>query len=112
MAWLILIWSMLAALSGFVLWRDALDPHGMVIEGIKFWLSYKSRLGPLSLLVLCVLTFAMIMQANGLRQRVARLPAVLAAHWRKAGWIFAGVGLVGALVAVWVLRAFPYSGDE
>ena len=112
MAWLILIWSRLAALAGFVLWRDALDPHGMVIEGIKFWLSYKSRLGPLSLLVLCVLAFAMIMQANGLRQRVARLPAVLAAHWRKAGWIFAGAGLVGALVAVWVLRAFPYSGDE
>jgi hypothetical protein len=54
----------------------------------------------------------MIMPANGLRQRVARLPAVRATHWRKAGWIFAGAGLVGALAAVWVFRAFPYSGNE
>jgi hypothetical protein len=112
LAWLILIWGILAALAGFVLWRDALDPRGMVIEGITFWLSYKNRLGPLSLLVLCVLVFAMILQANGLRQRVAGLPAVLATHWREAGWIFAGAGLVGALASVWVLRAFPYSGDE
>jgi len=112
LALLILIWGMLAALAGFVLWRDAVDPHGMVIEGIRFWLSYKSRLGPLSLLVLCVLVFAMILQANGLREKVAGLPAVLATHWRKAGWIFAGAGIVGAFMVVWVLRAFPYSGDE
>jgi hypothetical protein len=52
LAWLILIWGMLAILAGFVLWRDAVDPNGMLIEGIKFWLSYKSRLGPLALLVL------------------------------------------------------------
>jgi hypothetical protein len=63
-------------------------------------------------LVFCALVFAMIVQANGLRQLVASLPAVLATHWRKAAWLFAGAGLVGALAVVWLLRAFPNSGDE
>jgi hypothetical protein len=36
LAWLILIWGMLATLAGFVLWRDAVDPHGMVVEGLWF----------------------------------------------------------------------------
>ena len=112
LAWLILIWGTLAALAGFVLCRDALDPHGMVIEGMTFWLSYKSRLLPLSLLVLCAVVFAIIAQADGLRQRAARLPVLVATHWRKAGWIFAGAGLVGAFASIWALRAFPYSGDE
>jgi hypothetical protein len=68
LAWLILIWGMLATLVGFVLWRDAVDPHGMVVEGLWFWISFRSRLGPLSVLVFCALVFAMIVQANGLRQ--------------------------------------------
>lgn len=109
---LVLIWLMLAALAGFVLWRDAMDPHGMIVEGLRFRISYLSRLGPLAVLVLYSLVFAMVMQVNGLRQRVAGLPALLAAYWREATWFLVGAGLVGALVIVWVLRAFPNSGDE
>lgn len=34
------------------------------------------------------------------------------ANWRKIVWLLIGAGIGGSLVIVWVLRAFPNSGDE
>ena len=44
--------------------------------------------------------------------RAAFLIAFVEHHWRPAASLLIGIGIAGGLAAVWVLRAFPNSGDE
>jgi hypothetical protein len=62
--------------------------------------------------VLILLGLVLAIQATDLVARFAAVPATLAAHWRGVALGVAIAGFVGSLAVVWVLRAFPNSGDE
>jgi len=70
------------------------------------------RLLPLGALLLGGIAFAVMLRAMGLAPRGQSLASALSGDWRRyaALLIAAAVGL--SLAAVWLLRAFPNSGDE
>ncbi len=66
-------------------------------------------------LSLYALVFAAVFQVIAAREIVSRaafLIVFVEHHWRLAASLLIGVGIGGGLAAVWVLRAFPNSGDE
>jgi hypothetical protein len=70
---------------------------------------------PFVVLGLYALGFAAAIQAIGaedVARRIASLAAFIARHRRLVASLPIGIGIAGALLAVWVLRAFPNSGDE
>jgi hypothetical protein len=76
--------------------------------------------GPQQLVTLAVLGlyaigFAVAVRAigaEGVARRIASLTAFAERHRRLAAALPIGLGIAGALLAVWVLRAFPVSADE
>jgi hypothetical protein len=50
--------------------------------------------------------------AQGLPLQSGSLRTLMVAHSRIALWCLFGAGIAGSLAGVWVLRAFPNSGDE
>jgi hypothetical protein len=67
---------------------------------------------PLAVLGLYALGFAAAVPAAEAEGMILRLAALVERRRRLAASLLIGVGLAGALVAVWILRAFPNSGDE
>jgi hypothetical protein len=70
---------------------------------------------PLPLLgaaVLTLLGLGLAVQATKLVPWFATFPSALAAHWRGVALGVTVAGFAGSIAIVWVLRAFPNSGDE
>jgi hypothetical protein len=70
---------------------------------------------PFAVLSLYALGFAAAVQAigaEGIAARAASLVALVERRQRLAASLLIGIGIAGALLAVWILRAFPNSGDE
>jgi hypothetical protein len=70
------------------------------------------RLLPLALLLAAAATFAMALRELGLAARTAGWAERLSPTWQRHRAIVVGAGVLLSLVIVWVLRAFPNSGDE
>ncbi len=66
----------------------------------------------LSIWTLCALGVVVILEQSPFAARAASSALAPAAAQRRAAWFFIGVGVAGSLAFVWVLRAFPNSGDE
>jgi hypothetical protein len=62
--------------------------------------------------VLVLLGFVCAAQATNLVAGLAALPGALVAHWRQVVLVVSLAGFAGSIAVVWVLRAFPNSGDE
>jgi hypothetical protein len=73
------------------------------------------QLAILAVLGLYVLGFTVAVQASaakGLAQRTASLAAFAERHQHRAALVLLGIGIAGALAAVWVFHAFPLTADE
>src|SRR5579875_1683343 len=86
------VWLLLAA---------ALADIGLAFAGLNPARGYRVLI-PFAVLGLYALGFAVAVRAAGAEGIVLRLAALAERRWR----------LAAALLAVWVLRAFPNSGDE
>jgi hypothetical protein len=67
---------------------------------------------PFAVLGLYALGFAAAVPAAEAEEIVLRLAALVERRRHLAALLLIGSGIAGALVAVWILRAFPNSGDE
>lgn len=111
---LVAIWGVLAEISALIIWFGAVQPWGMLglmLDG-EMTISYGDRLWPLGALALCGVGCAVVVRSTDLAFRAASLPSFLAKHRFAVAGLLIGVGLAGAIVAVWVLRSFPNSSDE
>ncbi|HTV90860.1 MAG TPA: hypothetical protein VME41_17745 [Stellaceae bacterium] len=70
------------------------------------------RLLPLALLLAAAATFALLLRELGLAPRTLAWAGQLSGGWRRNSGLAAAVAVLLSLVVVWVLRAFPNSGDE
>jgi hypothetical protein len=109
---LFLLWSVLTGFCLIVLLLDARQPRGILFLDWFLIISVRQRLLPLAALGLGGLAFAVAVQKTGLARGAAALPAKVTRHWRIMAWLTIGIGVAGALTTVWILRAFPNSGDE
>jgi hypothetical protein len=66
----------------------------------------------LGLYALCCVAAVRAVGAEGVVRRIASLAALAERRRGLATALPVGIGIAGALIAVWVLRAFPNSGDE
>src|SRR3954453_7697605 len=66
----------------------------------------------LSLYALVFATAFQVIAAGEISSRAISLMAFIEYHRRLAASLLIGIGIAGGLAAVWVLRAFPNSGDE
>src|SRR5579875_1550690 len=96
------VWLLLAA---------ALADVGLAFAGLNPARGYRVLI-PFAVLGLYALGFAVAVRAAGADGIVLRLAALAERRWRLAAALLIGLGCAGALLAVWVLRAFPNSGDE
>jgi hypothetical protein len=96
------VWLLLAA---------ALADIGLAFAGLNPARGYRVLI-PFAVLGLYALGFAVAVRAAGADGIVLRLAALAERRWRLAAALLIGLGCAGALLAVWVLRAFPNSGDE
>ncbi len=108
---LFLLWSVLTGFCLIVLLLDAMQPRGILFLDWFLIISVRQRLLPLAALGLGGIVFAVAVQKTGLARGAAALPAMITRHWRIAACLTIGIGVAGALASVWVLRAFPNSGD-
>lgn len=98
----------------FLLLAGALADVGLARLGLNPMSGYRQLL-PFLVLGLYALVFAAVfyaIAAGEIASRAASLTAFLERHRRLAASLLIGAGIAGALAAVWVLRAFPNSGDE
>jgi hypothetical protein len=109
---LLLLWGILTGFCLIVLLLDARQPRGILFLDDFLNIDPLQRLVPLAVLSLGGLGFAFVLRATSLAPYAASLPDLIERHWRAAAWLVIGFGAVGALAIVWVLRAFPNSGDE
>ena len=66
----------------------------------------------LSLYALVFAAAFQVIAAREISSRAISLMAFIEYHRRLATSLLIGIGIAGGLAAVWVLRAFPNSGDE
>ena len=107
-------WLGMVELAGLIIWRGAMQPRGMLdlmLDG-KLTIWYGQRLWPLAALTTCAIGCALAVRASRAATRFGPLPAFLATHRRAVAGLLIGLGLAGAMAAVWALRAFPNSSDE
>jgi hypothetical protein len=109
---LLLLWGALAGFCLIVLQFDAMQPRGILFLDYFLNINILQRLIPLLALGLGEFAFAITVRETKLALRAASLPSLIERHWRAAAWLSIGAGIAGALAVVWVLRAFPNSGDE
>jgi len=108
-----LLWCILLGFALVVFWRDATQSQGMLLLlNYSLPLGVIQRLVPLAALAIGGIGFAAIVQATGPAVHAADLPGLVTYHWRGAIWSTIGIGIAGAMAVVWVLHAFPNSGDE
>lgn len=70
------------------------------------------RLLPLALLLAAAATFAMALRELGLAAQTQGWAERLSRDWRRHCGLIAGAAVLLSIGIVWVLRAFPNSGDE
>jgi hypothetical protein len=109
---LVLLWGMLAGGFALIFSLGAVGPNGArFIHGHLLGVS-PFRLGMIGVLLLCAVTYAMLLRAAGLSPRFASLATTVTVDWRRRSALAIAAGVALSLVAVWALRAFPNSGDE
>src|SRR5579875_2433899 len=96
------VWLLLAA---------ALADIGLAFAGLNPARGYRVLI-PFAVLGLYALGFGGAVRAAGGDGIVLRRAALAERRWRLAAALLIGRGCAGALLAVWVLRAFPKSVDE
>jgi len=97
-----------------LLLTSALADIGLAVLGLNPMSGTQQLLTFLSL-SLYTLVFAVAFHVIAAREvvlRAAFLITFVEHHWRPAALLLIGIGIAGGLAAVWVLRAFPNSGDE
>jgi hypothetical protein len=111
--WLLAMWILLVEIAALIIWFGAGQPLGSVIViDDRMTISYWQRLWPLGALTLSGLAFAFVVQTTAGASRAAAVSEFLAKSHRAITGLWIAVGLAGAMLAVWTLRAFPNSSDE
>lgn len=104
--------AIVAVVDLVVLSLDAVQSNGLLTVNYTHTVAWLGRIGPLTLITLSGFGLCLWLQVPRLAPHVAQRSEHFARHWRWAGLLLLGLGFLAALGAVWVLRAFPNSGDE
>lgn len=106
---LMALWGILFAIYAVLFALDLKQPQGVLHFGL---VSYSSRIWPLAAMAGLAIGFAGIVKGLKLDPTVCSFVEYCSANRRKVAWTLIGSGIIGSLIAVWVLRAFPNSSDE
>ena len=108
----VVLWGLLTAASVLIFCLLTAGPTGArLIYGWALGIGLV-RVIPLAALLFGGIGLAMVLRAMGLAPRTASLAANLAADWRRRSAFVIAAGVALSLAVVWILRAFPNSGDE
>jgi hypothetical protein len=103
----VLLCAGLAAIVSAVLWLAFRQPLGMIHGTYTHWIDYKVRLWPLVVILAASFCFAAVAP-----RAASLLPVPRLLSPRAAIALIVLMGAALTLGVVWVLRAFPNSGDE
>jgi len=106
---LLALWAILFAIYAVLFGLNLKQSQGVLHFGV---VSYTSRLWPLAAMAGLAIGFAAIVKGLKLDPTVCSIVENCSANRSKVAWTLISAGIIGSLIAVWALRAFPNSSDE